>query len=358
MNVSTEANPQDILSQHYNQANEFFQQGEFQKALDLLAVARQYAADEHQLQHIESTIATVKQNMGQTVAAAPEVDNTPEETMEATPPEKSRPNSMLVLTILVGLVCITPIAMKFIEIFSQPRPDSTVNAVAETTTETTSETTDPEGAESVTGVVATDANAPTPESTAAVIVNAEQPDAVQNTQVGSTVSMTINASNVNMRAEASVSASRVATLSQGTQVEAVGQTVSADGFEWQQIKTTSGATGWIASRFLQANATVPASNAVATTTTSATTPAATSEQPASTPAVEGAAAAGAQMRIAGTGISVRTTPSTSGQRLIALSNTQVTVLEPKAMEADGYTWSKIRTENGTEGWVAHQFLSP
>ncbi len=353
MNVSTEANPQDILSQHYNQANEFFQQGEFQKALDLLAVARQYAADEHQLQHIENTIATVKQNMGQTVAAAPEVDNTPEETMEATP-EKNRPNSMLVLTILVGLVCITPIAMKFIEIFSQPRPDSTVNAVAETTTET--EATNAEQTEGTeAGVVANDGSAPTPEATAAVIVNAEQPDAVQNTQVGSTASMTINASNVNMRAEASVNASRVATLSQGTQVEAVGQTVSADGFEWQQIKTTSGATGWIASRFLQANAAAPVA-----TTANATTPAATSpEQPASAvPAVEGAAATGTQMRIAGTGISVRTTPGTSGQRLIALSNTQVTVLEPKAMEADGYTWSKIRTENGTEGWVAHQFLSP
>lgn len=354
MNVSTEANPQDILSQHYNQANEFFQQGEFQKALDLLAVARQYAADEHQLQHIENTIATVKQNMGQTVAAAPEVDNTPEETMEATP-EKNRPNSMLVLTILVGLVCITPIAMKFIEIFSQPRPDSTVNAVAETTTETEATNAEQTEGAAAGGVANDDASAPTPEATAAVIVNAEQPDAVQNTQVGSTVSMTINASNVNMRAEASVNASRVATLSQGAQVEAVGQTVSADGFEWQQIKTASGATGWIASRFLQANAAAPAANAVAVTSeTTSTTPA---EQSASTPAVAGAAS-GAQMRIAGTGISVRTTPSTSGQRLIALSNTQVTVLEPKAMEADGYTWSKIRTENGTEGWVAHQFLSP
>lgn len=357
MNVSTEANPQDILSQHYNQANEYFQKGEFQKALEALAVARQYAADEHQLAHIESTIATVKQNMGQAAVSVPETESSTEDNMEVSP-EKNRPNSMLVLTILVGLVCITPIAMKFIEIFSQPRPDSAVNAVAETASESTTETTSQDSAvtEAAPGTAVNaegTSNDPTPAATAAVIVNSEQPDAVQNTQVGSSVSMSINASNVNMRAQASVSSSRVATLSQGTQVEAIGQTVSADGFEWQQIKTSSGATGWIASRFLQGNAassaaaTPAAVDAAAVNTSATDTSAATADSPS-----------GTQMRIAGTGISVRTTPGTSGQRLVALSNTQVTVLEPKAMEADGYTWSKIRTQNGTEGWVAHQFLSP
>lgn len=347
MNVSTEANPQDTLSQHYNQANLYFQAGEFKKALEELDQAKQYAADDHQREHIETTIATVKQNMGQTAPAPVETDLV-DENSEATP-QKNRPNGMLILTVLVGLVCITPIAMKFIEIFSQPRAESTPNTVAEVTTETATETTTP------TDAAVTPDGEPVPESTAAVIVNAEQPEsAVQNTQTVSNVAMTINGNNVNVRAEASVGAARVTTLTQGVEVQAItGQSVSADGFQWQQIKTNAGQTGWVASRFLQANAQAP---------TAVVEAAASSEAPATVSSNEAtatpAAASGAVMKVAASGVSVRTTPSTSGSRLIALSNTTVTVIEAKAIEADGYSWSKIRTQNGTEGWVAHQFLSP
>lgn len=344
MNVSTEANPQDILSQHYNQANLYFQSGEFQKALDELDRAKQLAADDHQREHIETTIATVKQNMGQ---SAPVAETAPQEEPldEASATPRNRPNSMLVLTVLVGLVCITPIAMKFIEIFSQPRPQSTAPVATETTTATE------ESTDATPAAAATENGEPTPEATAALIVNEEQPETVQNTQVASGRMMQINGNNVNMRAEASVNASRVATLAQGAAVEALAVApVSADGFQWQQIKTTSGETGWIASRFLSATESAPTSAAAASVDASVTG--------AESSVAAAAPAANTEMQITGTGISVRTTPSTAGDRLISLTNTRVTVLQAKAVEADGYTWTKIRTQNGTEGWVAHQFLSP
>lgn len=349
MNVSTEINPQDVLSQHYNEANLHFQAGEFDKALEALDQAKQYAADDHQRQHIETTIATVKENMGQPSPAPIEPDVT-DENIDTTP-TKSRPNSMLILTVLVGLVCITPIAMKFIEIFSQPRLESTPNGLSTATGETvTGDATTPDSAE--TSAITTTGE-PVPEATAAVIVNAEQPEGtVQNTQTVSNLAMTINGSNVNVRSEASVSAARVTTLSQGSEVQAItGQTVSADGFQWQQIKTNAGQTGWIASRFLQASAQTPSTTAVADTASTVTS----TDAAAVTPA---AASSGTVMKVSASGVSVRTTPSTSSARIIALSNTSVTVLEAKATEADGYAWSKIRTQNGTEGWVAHQFLSP
>lgn len=358
MNVSTEINPQDVLSQHYNEANLHFQAGEFDKALEALDQAKQYAADDHQREHIESTIATVKENMGQTSPSPIEPDVT-DETIETTPP-KNRPNSMLILTVLVGLVCITPIAMKFIEIFSQPRVESTPNTLTEATGETAG--TD----DTVVAATTTETNSttvePAPASTAAVIVNAEQPEAtVQNTQTASNVAMTINGNNVNVRSEANVGASRVTTLTQGAEVQAIaGQTINADGFQWQQIKTSSGQTGWIASRFLQASTQAstptvteaPATAAAVDVTTTVTPPADTTVTTAP------AASSGTVMKVSASGVSVRTTPSTSGARVIALSNTSVTVIEAKAIEADGYSWSKIRTQNGTEGWVAHQFLSP
>lgn len=345
MNVSTEANPQDILSQHYNQANLYFQAGEFKKALEELDQAKQYAADDHQREHIETTIATVKQNMGQPSPSPIETDIA-DENSESTP-AKNRPNSMLILTVLVGLVCITPIAMKFIEIFSQPRVESTPNTVAETTGETTG--TENTATDATTTDTTATSGEPVPESTAAVIVNAEQPEStVKNTQTASNVAMTVKGSNVNVRAEASVGASRVTTLTQGVEVQAIaGQTVSADGFQWQQIKTSSGQTGWVASHFLQAGA-----------QTATVTPAVESATTTDTTAATSPAASGTVMKVSASGVSVRTTPSTSGSRLVALSNTSVTVIESKSVDADGYSWSKIRTQNGTEGWVAHQFLSP
>lgn len=62
----------------------------------------------------------------------------------------------------------------------------------------------------------------------------------------------------------------------------------------------------------------------------------------------------------GTGVRVRSTPSTSG-RILATMNTldeKVMVLERKCVNADGYDWDKVRLSSGVEGYIASRYLSP
>ncbi len=57
------------------------------------------------------------------------------------------------------------------------------------------------------------------------------------------------------------------------------------------------------------------------------------------------------------GVNMRAEPSLSGKIVARLMNaTVVTILDEPTVDADGYTWQKIRLEDGTEGWVANIFL--
>jgi hypothetical protein len=57
------------------------------------------------------------------------------------------------------------------------------------------------------------------------------------------------------------------------------------------------------------------------------------------------------------GVNLREEPSASGRILAKLINaTVVYLLDEPTVQADGYTWQKVRLEDGTEGWVANIFL--
>lgn len=62
----------------------------------------------------------------------------------------------------------------------------------------------------------------------------------------------------------------------------------------------------------------------------------------------------------GTGVRVRSTPSTSGS-VLATMNTldeKVMVLQRKCANADGYDWDKVKLSSGVEGYIASRYLSP
>jgi hypothetical protein len=68
---------------------------------------------------------------------------------------------------------------------------------------------------------------------------------------GSTV--TVNESDVNMRAEASTSADIVETLTLGTTLTITGESVEADGYTWYPVENpATGASGFVAANFLRA----------------------------------------------------------------------------------------------------------
>ena len=69
--------------------------------------------------------------------------------------------------------------------------------------------------------------------------------------------------------------------------------------------------------------------------------------------------AGNTYYVNGTGVSLRERPTTSSGRIATLNlNEFVTVLELECTNADGYSWSKIRRSNNTEGYVATCYIDP
>lgn len=356
MNAITQENNQAMLHDHYNQANQAFQEGDFARALKELEQALQYAENDKQAAHIQQSIRTVSEMMqqeptsGPTQApqAQPEVAVTEE---QAQSPTSS--NKLVLLTVLVGLICLMPIVMKCIEIFTQP---STRTEQAQTTTNTTPAA---PGSETTTSNT-TDASNTAPASpvaTPAVIVDATE--AAKWTVIGS---------GINMRAEASTKAASLGKLSAGESVKMLeSQAQSADNYVWSKIETSSGTQGWVASQFLKQEETAPAAVPPATTTTTTTTTTSV-QDPATAPATTDAtgttptevaspaAATGVTRSIAGSGVSLRASAGTQGALITVLSPSQITVLPDAPVQANGFNWVKIRTSQGTEGWIADKFL--
>ena len=330
MNAITQQNNQAMLHDHYNQANHAFQQGDYAQALRELEQALQYADSDKQAAHIQQSIRTVTEMMPQEPSTPQMESQSPERGHDDTPQPGS--NKMVLLTLLVGLICLTPIVMKAIEIFSQPsvQPTTQVESSAQPGTAETA------AAQSATGAPAS------PASTPDVIVEA-----------GATT-WTVTGNGINLRETASTKGKSLARLSGGESVKMIeANAQQADSYIWSKVETSAGVTGWVASQFLKESAPVNVTPEVvapdaATPDASATGVSSTEVSPVAT---------GVTRKVASNGVSLRAQPGTKAVLITILSPSEVTVLEDKAAQADGHTWTKIKTSQGTEGWIADQFLS-
>jgi uncharacterized protein YraI len=161
--------------------------------------------------------------------------------------------------------------------------------------------------------------------------------------IGDTVRVTAP---LNMRSTASTSGTVVTVLPVNTAGTIVGGPTSADGYTWFRIETSNG-TGWVVSNFIQrtAQGSTPVPSATATATVTV---------PATIPNPQGLSV-GDTVRTT-TALNLRSGPSTTSSVIaVLLQGTQGTILGgPQA--ANGYTWWRIQTPNGT-GWVAGNFLT-
>jgi sortase (surface protein transpeptidase) len=71
-----------------------------------------------------------------------------------------------------------------------------------------------------------------------------------------------------------------------------------------------------------------------------------------------AAGAETQATVAGESVNLRATPSTDGDIVATLTAGQAVTITGAPQDADGYTWVPVRLEDGTQGWVVEEFLTP
>ena len=139
-------------------------------------------------------------------------------------------------------------------------------------------------------------------------------------------SYSLTTDGVRMRAQPDTSAAIVVNnLGPGTMVTTVSdQVVSADGYDWRNVQTAAGQTGWVASQFLVLDQSAE------------------------------------RFSVTSDGVRMRAQPSISAQ--IVISNLAqgaiVTALSDQTVSAGGYTWRNVQASTGQDGWIADAFLGP
>ncbi len=337
--TQTENTPTQMLAHYHQRANEFYQAGNYQQALKELKQALRYASNENDLEVIEVNIKTISQMLQEEEKT--QMDNYSENPSEGqengdNPPEGFvYQNKLLLLAILVGVICFTPIIMKLIERFTHPpAQQEVVQTPAKVPTETVTTNTD----------------------TAPVVAVAP----------AASLEATVLKNSVNLREQASTQSTSLARLSLNEKVKVLeDKSQTAGGYTWSKIETASGQVGWVSAAFLQTgNAAVstPVENTVtdpaaAPVTTETTT---TAVDPAvQTPASSTPVVAGNLKKVNSAGVSLRSGPSVTQALITTLpADTEIEVLQGATVTADGLTWSQIKTSQGTIGWMASKYIAP
>lgn len=131
---------------------------------------------------------------------------------------------------------------------------------------------------------------------------------------------------LNLRSGAGLGNGVIAAYSFGTSAYVLDSNVLSDGYTWVPVVVFDGVVGWFASAYLAEG---------------------------SSPTAQGD-----RLSVTDGPLNVRSEPSLNGN----INSTEpfgafATVLEPNLVDADGYSWVKVRFENsGTEGWVATAFI--
>jgi uncharacterized protein YgiM (DUF1202 family) len=334
--TQTENTPTQMLAHYHQRANEFYQAGNYQQALKELKQALRYASNENDLEVIEVNIKTISQMLQEEEKT--QMDNyseNPSESQESgdNPPEGFvYQNKLLLLAILVGVICFTPIIMKLIERFTHPPAQQEV--------------------------------AQTPAKPPAETVTKVDAAPVEVAPVAS-LEATVLKDRVNLREQASTQSTPLARLSLNEKVKVLeDKSQTAGGYTWSKIQTTSGQVGWVSAAFLQMSNTTeaapventvtdPAAPVISETATTAVDPAL--QTPASTTPV----VAGNLKKVSSAGVSLRSGPSVTQSLITTLpADTEIEVLQGATVTADGLTWSQIKTSQGTIGWMASKYIAP
>lgn len=306
-------NPLQLL---YERANQAYQAGNYRQALKELQQALDYAQTEKDLEVIEKNMRLISEIM-QKEEMQKKSEESAEISLEA---EESEPafyqNRLLLITVLVGIVCFTPIIMKLIEIL----------------------TTKPIVQEQVTSSSGTPDQGKTLENQ----VVQESP-----TLLSSVVQGFITGNKVALREQPNISSRVLIRLNQNEKVEILeDKSQNSDGHIWSKIKTQAGQIGWVSASFL---------SSVENTSIA--------QEPESPPSASNENSnenkTSVFKKINATNVNLRSGPSVKEALIMSLpAETEVEVLQDQAVTADGLSWSQIKTKQGNIGWIASKYIQP
>jgi uncharacterized protein YgiM (DUF1202 family) len=129
---------------------------------------------------------------------------------------------------------------------------------------------------------------------------------------------------LNVRAAPGLNGRIVDTIGFGVVGEVSRVSAEADGYVWYRLRLANAADGWVAGKFL-----VGASG--------------------------GSFAVGDAVRVTDGPLNLRTAPGLSAQVLRVMADNEVLLVRSGPVEADGYTWYRVRNYAG-EGWAVDKFL--
>ncbi|TXG80731.1 MAG: hypothetical protein E6R14_08775, partial [Thermomicrobiales bacterium] len=132
---------------------------------------------------------------------------------------------------------------------------------------------------------------------------------------------------LNLRSAAGTSSSSLGSLAIGTQLTIVSGPVAANGYNWYQVTSSSGQTGWVIVDALQI---VPDANANF--------------------------AIGDQVFVFDGPINLRSAAGTGAPVIQSVPQEAVLTILSAPSASNGYTWYQVQTADGATGWVAADFL--
>ncbi len=158
---------------------------------------------------------------------------------------------------------------------------------------------------------------------------------------------------VNFRAAPGYSGGIIGTLSVGTTGVIIGNSQTADGLEWANVRTSGGQAGWVDAEYLTKTGSAPTATRTATrAATSTRTPTASVTRSVTT----GATASSGRLYRTTTRVNLRQAPSTSGAIMSTLPSGTVLTSMGNTVDANGYTWLRVSTGSLT-GWIATTYIA-
>jgi uncharacterized protein YgiM (DUF1202 family) len=139
--------------------------------------------------------------------------------------------------------------------------------------------------------------------------------------------LTANTDTLNVRDTAGLSGNILETIAFGDTVTDLGVVETVDGYDWSQIETASGTTGWVASIYVTTDSAVLSLTVDAVATINADN------------------------------VNLRDSASLSGASVGTVNTGDTVTILSNSEAADDLLWYQVETADGTTGWISGEFLT-